>query len=79
MFHGVHIVITVVAKATALGPGALLAKMYIKSAYGLVSVHPSDHPLLGLQWQGKVYMNAILLFSLQLALKVFNVVADTLE
>ena len=35
----------VVAKAAALGPGAHLAKIDIKSAYRLVPVHPYDRPL----------------------------------
>ena len=40
----------VVAKATALGLGALLAKIDIKSAYRLIPVHPYDRPLLGFRW-----------------------------
>ena len=40
----------VVAKPTALGPGALLAKIDIKSAYWRVPVHPSNRPLLGFLW-----------------------------
>ena len=37
----------VVAKATALGQSALLAKIGIKPGYWLVPVHLSDCPLLG--------------------------------
>ena len=69
----------VVAKATALGPGALLAKIDIKSAYRLVRVHSYDRPLLGFRWRGKVYLDAMLPFGLRSAPKVFNALADTLE
>ena len=37
-----------VARAVqTLGPGALLAKVDVKSAYRLIPVHPDDRPLLG--------------------------------
>ena len=69
----------VVAKASALGQGALLAKIDIKSAYRLVTVHPYDQQLLGFRWRGKVYFDAMLPFGLRSAPKVFNALADTLE
>ena len=39
----------VATAAQRLGVGALLAKIYIKSMYHLVPVHPLDCPLLGVQ------------------------------
>ena len=66
-------------KATALGLGAFLAKISIKSAYRLVPVHSSDHLMLGFWWQNNVHLDATLLFGLQSAPKVFNALADTLE
>ena len=55
------------------GPGALLAKLDLKSAYRMVPVHPADQPLLGIKWQGQKYM--ALPFGLT---KLFTAVADAL-
>ena len=33
------------------GPGSLLPKIDIQSAYWLIPVHPHDRPLLGMQWE----------------------------
>ena len=41
----------VAREAEQLGPGALLAKVDIKSAYRLVPVHPDECPLLGVAWE----------------------------
>ena len=54
-----------------LGPDVLMAKLDIKSAYRNVPVHPQDCPLLGMQWEGKVYVDATLLFGLRYAPKIF--------
>lgn len=48
-----------------LGPGALLAKIDIKSAYRIIPVHPSDRPLLGMSFQRQVYIDASLPFGLR--------------
>ena len=61
-----------------LGPGAQMAKMDIKSAYRMVPVHPQDRFLLGVQWQGLVYVDAALPFGLRSAPKIFNALADGL-
>ena len=34
------------------GRGTLLAKVDIKSAYRIIPVHPEDHQLLGMLWEG---------------------------
>ena len=60
------------------GPGSLLAKIDIESAYRLIPVHPHDRPLLGVQWEGSLYVDPMLPFGLRSAPKVFNAVADTL-
>ena len=65
--------------AHQLGPGALLAKADIKSAYRLVPVHPEDWLLLGMQWKGEYIVDVILPFGLRSAPKVFTAVADALE
>lgn len=65
--------------AQRLRPGALLAKVDIKSAYRLVPVHPDARPLLGVMWKGVYYIDAMLSFGLRSAPKIFTAVADALE
>ena len=66
----------VAATAAALGRGAQLAKIDVKSAYRLVPVHPGQRHWLGMQWQG---IDGMLPFGLRSAPKLFNAVADALE
>ncbi len=47
----------IVATVLKLGRGTLLAKMDIKQAYRNVPVHPQDRWLLGMGWQGEVYVD----------------------
>ena len=47
-----------------LGPGALLAKVDTESAYRLVPVHPYDRQLEAVQWEGEVFVDSMLPFSL---------------
>ena len=65
-----------VAKA---GRGALLAKVDIKSAYRIVEVHPEDRPLLGMLWDGGLFIDSVLPFGLRSAPKIFTALADALE
>ena len=65
--------------ALKLGPGSLLAKIDIKSAYRLIPVHPLDRHMFGMQWEGLTYVDGMLLFGLCSAAKIFNAVADALE
>ena len=46
-----------IQEITKLGKGALLAKLDIKDAYRMVTVHPTDRHLLGIQWQGATYID----------------------
>ena len=64
---------------TQLGQGTLLAKIDIKSAFRLLPVHPADRHLLGMEWQGKVYIDTCLPFGLRSAPKLFNVLAELLS
>ena len=50
-----------------LGPGAILAKIDIKSAFHLLSVHPSDRHLLAMEWNKGIYIDTYLLFGLKSA------------
>ena len=63
------------------GQGTLLAKIDVQAAYRLIPVHPDDRPraLLGIEWKGSVYCDAMLPFGLRSAAKIFSAVADALE
>ena len=61
-----------------LGKGALLAKFDLENAYRLVPVHPVDRLLLGMKWEGDVYIDGALPFGLRSAPKLFTAIADAL-
>ena len=63
---------------TRLGQGAELVKMDLKDAYRLVPVHPADHYLLAITWQGEIFVDRSLPFGLRSALKLFTAVADAM-
>lgn len=65
-------------KVLALGRGAMLAKMDIKQAYRMVPIHPQDRRLLGMRWEGKVYVDKTLPFGLRSAPIIFSALADAL-
>ena len=69
----------VVTELNKMGPGTLLAKIDVKSAYRIIPVHPADRHLLGMSWKGGIYVDTALPFGLRSAPKIFNAVADTLE
>ena len=53
-----------------------MAKM---QAYRHIPVHPQDRFLLGMMWQGKVYVDTILPFGLRSAPLIFTAVADAAQ
>ena len=61
------------------GRGAFLAKVDIKQAYRMVPVHPDDHPLLGMVWEGALFVDSALPFGLRSTPKIFSVLADALK
>ena len=67
------------AAIVRLGRGAELAKVDIKSAYRIVSVHPEDRILLGMLWEGFFYVDSVLPFGLRSAPIIFTAIADALE
>ena len=69
----------VVDTILTLGAGCLLTKIDIRSAYRLIPVHPQDRYLLGMKWQGALYVDCVLPFGLRSAPKIFNAVADALQ
>jgi len=65
-----YITVEEVAKtALALGQGALIAKIDIKSAYRLIPIHHQDRKWLGMEWKGQVYIDGMLPFGLRSAPK----------
>ena len=67
-----------VALILRLGQGTELVKLDLKDAYRMVPVHPQDHPLLGISWEGSTYVDRSLPFGLRSAPKIFTAVADML-
>lgn len=68
-----------VQRVLACGQGTLLAKMDIESAFRNIPVHPHDRHLLGMAWEGSLYIDTVLPFGLRSAPKIFNAVADALQ
>ncbi len=62
----------VVEAILQLGRGAEVAKMDVKSAYRIVPVHPGDRWLLGMRWQGQLFIDTALPFGLRSAPKPFH-------
>ena len=50
-----------------LGPGAMMAKVDLKSDFRMVPVHPTDWELLGMHWREKLYVDTCLPFGLRSA------------
>ena len=63
----------------SLGQGTLLAKFDVESANWKIPVHPEDHYLFGMKWQGNYFINMALHFGLHSAPFIFLSVADLLE
>ena len=62
----------------ALGPGTQLVKIDLKEAYRVIPVHPDDHHLLTITWEGAVYVDHSLPFGLRSVPKIFTAVADAM-
>lgn len=54
------------------GPGALMAKVDLQSAFRMVPVRRQDWELLGFKWQGAYYVDTCLPFGLRSAPFLFN-------
>ena len=56
-----------------------MAKIDIKSAFGLLPVDPTDCHLLAMKWRKQLYIDTCLPFGLRSAPKLFNILADLLS
>ena len=65
-------------KIMKLGKGAMLAKMDVRQAYRNIPVAPEDKHLLGIQWNGQIYVDQVLPFGLRSAPIIFSAIADAL-
>lgn len=66
-------------KILKLGQGISMAKTDVKSAFRIVPIHPSDRGLLGLEWNGSLFVDTTLPFGLRSAPKIFNAIADAAQ
>ena len=64
---------------SALGRGALMAKVDLKSAFRMVPVQRQDWELLGMKWREAYYVDTCLPFGLRSAPYLFNQFAEALQ
>ena len=57
------------------GRGAMMAKVDVKSAYRNIPVHPEDRWMMGMMWEGALYIDTCLPFGLRSAPKIFTAIA----
>ena len=55
-----------------MGVGAHLAKTDIKSAFRIVPIHPDDHHLLGMRWNGGFYYDTTLHMGCSMSCAIFE-------
>ena len=63
----------------AKGQETLMAKVDVKSVCRNVPIHPHNQWLMGMLWEGSLYIGTALPFGLRPALMVFTAVADAVE
>ena len=56
-----------------------MAKTDVHSAYRIVSVHPEDQGLLGMMWEGSLFIDTALPFGLRSAPEIFNAIEDVVD
>ena len=61
------------------GHGAAMVKVDIRSSYRTVPIRPQDWQLLGMQWDGALFVDTTLPFGLKWALKIFMALVDAVE
>ena len=62
----------------ALGRCEVMTKFYVHRAFRTVPVHPHDRWLLGMCWEGKIYIDTVLPFGLRSVPAIYNAVAEAL-
>ena len=69
----------VVQRVLQLGEGADITKADVRGAYRNVPVHPRDWWLLGMEWNGAVFVDRTLPFGLRSAPLLFTALGDAIE
>lgn len=69
----------IIGMIAKFGPGALIAKFDIETAYRNIPIHPDDRHLLGMKWRGCYYVDLALPFGLRSAPFIFDSVASLVE
>ena len=62
-----------------LGPGALMAKFDVESAYRNVAMRPDERFLFGMRWRNTFFVDLALPFGLRSAPFIFNSIAEMVE
>ena len=62
-----------------IGPGCLVAKADIKDAFRIIPIHPADHRLLGMSWQGQFYVDRCLPMGCSTSCRTFEHFAQALQ
>jgi len=65
-------------RVLACGPGTLMAKMDVQQAYRNIPVAPENRNLLGMTWEGCLFVDRVLPFGLRSAPLLFSAIADAL-
>ena len=60
----------------SMGRYTQLVKIDLKSAYRILPIHPADRVLLGISWEGQVYLDGCLPCGLRSAPKIFTAFSD---
>ncbi len=61
------------------GRRALMAMVDVKSAYRNVPIHPDDRWMMGMLWEGALYIDTILPFGLRSAPQIFTAITAAVE
>ena len=56
-----------------------MAKTDIKSAFRIVPIHPTDHELLGFEWEGKLYFDRCLPMGCSASCNIFETFSTALQ
>ena len=74
-----HTVALAIQKIKQAGRACFMAKTDIKSAFRIVPIHPTDHELLGFEWEGKLYFDRCLPMGCSASCNIFETFSTALQ
>ena len=74
-----HTVALAIQKIKQAGKSCFMAKTDIKSAFRIIPIHPSDHELLGFQWEGQLYHDRCLPMGCSASCNIFETFSTALQ